>query len=54
LSPEWVGYRSELFAGAGLGKGEALAKALWIAVPAIAASGAVLILWARRGRGKTL
>ncbi len=54
LSPQWVGYRSALFAGAGMGKGEALAKALWIAVPAIAASGGVLILWARRGRGQTL
>lgn len=53
LSPEWVGYRSALFADAGMGKGAALARALWIAVPAIAVSGAVLILWARGWRGKT-
>jgi len=50
LSPEWVGHRSALFAGAGMGKGEALSRALWIAVPAIAVSGAVLVGWARRGR----
>ncbi|MBE0604268.1 MAG: MFS transporter, partial [Deltaproteobacteria bacterium] len=50
LSPEWVGHRSALFAGAGMGKGEALSRALWIAVPAIAVSGAVLLGWARGGR----
>jgi MFS family permease len=47
LSPEWVGYRSAGFAEAGMGRGEALSKALWIAVPAIAASGIALIAWAR-------
>ncbi len=47
LSPEWVGHRSAGFAEAGMGRGDALSKALWIAVPAIAASGAVLIGWGR-------
>ena len=47
LSPGWVGYRSEAFAAGGLGKGEALARALWIAVPAIVTSGAVLLGFAR-------
>jgi predicted MFS family arabinose efflux permease len=47
LSPEWVGHRSAGFAEGGMGRGEALSRALWIAVPAIAASGAVLIGWGR-------
>ena len=47
LSPEWVGHRSAAFSAAGVGRGEALARALWIAVPAIAASGVILIAWAR-------
>jgi predicted MFS family arabinose efflux permease len=47
LSPEWVGYRSAGFAQAGMGRGEALSRALWIAVPAAAASGILLIGWAR-------
>jgi len=50
LSPEWVGYRSAGFAEAGMERGEALARALWIAVPAVAASGAVLVAWARGWR----
>ncbi len=50
LSPEWVGHRSAAFAGSGMDKGAALARALWIAVPAVAASGAVLIGWARGRR----
>jgi uncharacterized membrane protein YdfJ with MMPL/SSD domain len=48
LSPEWVGHRSATFAREGMDKGEALSRALRIAVPAIAASGAILIGWARR------
>jgi MFS transporter, Spinster family, sphingosine-1-phosphate transporter len=47
LSPEWVGFRSAALAEAGVGRGEALSRALWIAVPAIAASGILLIGWAR-------
>jgi MFS family permease len=47
LSPEWVGYRSARFAEGGMGGGEALSRALWIAVPAIAASGIALIVWGR-------
>ena len=47
LSPEWVGHRSAAFSAAGVGRGEALARALWIAVPAIAVSGVILIAWAR-------
>jgi len=47
LSPEWVGHRSAAFFTSGMGRGESLARALWIAVPAIAASGAILIGWAR-------
>jgi len=50
LSPEWVGHRSAGFAEAGLGRGEALAGALRIVLPAIVVSGVVLIGWARRGR----
>lgn len=50
LSPEWVGHRSAAFSGSGMDKGAALARALWIAVPAVAASGAVLIGWARGRR----
>lgn len=53
LSPEWVGHRSAAFIEGGMDRGDALSSALWIAVPAVAASGAVLIGWARRGsRGK--
>jgi len=47
LSPEWVGHRSARLAAAGLGRGEALSRALWIAVPAIAVSGIVLMVGAR-------
>ena len=47
LSPAWVGHRSARFAQAGMDRGEALSHALWIAVPAIAASGIFLIGWAR-------
>jgi MFS family permease len=50
LSPEWVGSRSAGFVEAGMERGEALASALWIAVPAVAASGVILMGWARRGR----
>jgi predicted MFS family arabinose efflux permease len=50
LSPEWVGHRSAAFSAAGMGRGEALARALWIAVPAIVASGAILVAWARGHR----
>ncbi|RJP20611.1 MAG: MFS transporter [Deltaproteobacteria bacterium] len=47
LSPEWVGHRSARFIAEGAGKGEALSKALWIAVPALAASGIILVVLAR-------
>ncbi len=47
LSPEWVGHRSARLAESGMGRGPALAEALWIAVPAIVASGVFLIGWAR-------
>ncbi len=47
LSPEWVGHRSAALAAGGASKGEALARALWIAVPAVAASGLILIAAAR-------
>jgi MFS family permease len=50
LSPEWVGHRSAALSEAGMPKGEALSRALRIAVPAVAMSGAVLIGWARGGR----
>ncbi|MBI5905199.1 MAG: MFS transporter [Deltaproteobacteria bacterium] len=47
LSPEWVGHRSARFIAEGAERGEALSKALWIAVPALAASGIVLLVLAR-------
>jgi len=47
LSPAWVGYRSARFAAAGLDRGDALSKALWIAVPAVALSGIMLMGGAR-------
>ncbi|HJW33737.1 MAG TPA: MFS transporter [Holophagaceae bacterium] len=47
ISPEWVGHRSEALHGLGLGTGEALGRAMLIAVPAILLSG-VALWWARK------
>ncbi len=47
ISPEWVGHRSEALHGLGLSTGDALGRAMLIAVPAILLSGAAL-WWARK------
>jgi predicted MFS family arabinose efflux permease len=47
ISPEWVGRRSETLQGLGLGTGDALSRAMLIAVPAILLSG-VGLWWARK------
>lgn len=49
ISPEWVGHRSDALHLGGLDPGTALARAMLIAVPAVALSG-VALWWARNRR----
>ncbi|MBI3130242.1 MAG: MFS transporter [Acidobacteria bacterium] len=50
ISPKFVGWRSDAMQGAGMATGEALGRAMLIAIPAILLSG--LALWWARGREK--